>query len=330
MHATNTLPWNPSNHASAYSLYESDNGASFVTQPPSYMLPDHEHATRSNVSYMSAMPRTSQSSMWLDQLHSASVSQQNTQMSPVYPLTPADSTKSYSMFGTHVGQHQLSNERILSLGRAHTPIVATALPPIPSQERDTPPLSAVSHRSSHTWNTDTASHISNASSRTSCGGSQDLSVGQLTTCEEQTAIYPYSDGPTSQHVSIPASALPIATDSNDDEQPRLRSISSLNTELSSTEPPGLALHTRASRDSLRTTSPVSTLYGYSSGSSRASRRSHTMLPSRLMTSGFATSWNVPQTSGSRNSSLVGQQAAEPDQFSEHQGSTSSLISMTPY
>ena len=312
---TTTMSWPNNSYASSYSLYDSDNTNPYGAQPPSYMQPDPDHGARSSMNYLTSVSRTPQNSLWLDQIHSASVPQQNNQVSPVYPLTPAESTKSYSLLGGHAGQHPLSHER----GRLGTPSLSTALPSIPSNGRDTPPLSAVSHRSSHTWNTDTASHVSNASSRTSCGGSQDLSIGQaaLTTCEDQSAIYPYPADSTSPQMNVSASALPIAAEGVEHAQ-----MQQSGSALSMADTTRMNLHTRASRDSLRTASPISTLYGYGTTSTRSTRRSHGMLPSRLMTSGFSR-WPSPNSS-SRNDSITSQAQIDADHFEEHGGSTSSL------
>lgn len=319
-----TIPWNHSNYAPTFGLYDSDGHGSYATQPPSYMQPDPHAELRSSIhnGYVGPMMRSQQQSLWLGNLDTQTLPQQNSQ---IYPLTPAESTKGYNMLGGHIGQHPLSNERAFSLGRLSTPGMTTTLPSIPSHGRDTPPLSAVSHRSSHTWNTDTASHVSAASSRTSCGGSQDLSNGQTATCDDQAAVYPYPTETTSPHVTIPASALPIATDAIDHEQQQLQTQSNTNMGLPQVDESNLILHGRVSRDSLRTASPVSTLYSYNTTRSRSSRRSHAMHSQRLLSSNYASSWDQAAMPDTQDTSLTGQQL-DSEQLHEHRGSTTSLPS----
>lgn len=318
------MPWGHSTYAPTFGLCDNGNTGSYSQQTPSYMQPDPNADLRSNInnSYMTSMERPQQNSLWLSHLDTQPL-QQHSQISQIYPLTPAESTKSYHMFGGHIVSHPISNERALSIGRLHTPAVTTALPLIPSHGRDTPPLSAVSHRSSHTWNTDTASHISTASSRTSCGGSQDLSNGQLATCEDQTAVYPFSADSTSPHVNIPASALPIATDAVDHEpQP----AQAQDFGLPSTDGNGLLLRSRHSRESLRTASPISTIYGYVASGSRSSRRSHTLHSTGLLSGVYDNSWDQAAIPETRHDSLSGQQG-NPEQLPEHRGSIAKLSSV---
>lgn len=310
--APSSASWAHGSYSTTYPMYETDSTSPYATQqPPSYTLPDPDHGARQSMSYVSSLPRPQHNSLWLDQMNSASVPQQ---ASPVYPLTPAESTKSYAMLGAQPGQHTLSNERTLPQP------TLSGVASLPSNGHDTPPLSAVSHRSSHTWNTDSASHISNASSRTSCGGSQDLSTAAqaLTTCEDQAAIYPYPADSTSPVIDVPAAALPVAADEN-----QLQQVPHASHTVTDTG--ALALHNRTSRDSLRTSSPTHGLYGYSN--TRSSRRPHGMLTTRLLTSGFPSNWD-PSPTSSRNNSLGSQQTANAidqlNHFSDHRGSSSSL------
>lgn len=306
-----SIPWSHGSYSSTYPMYENENTNAYAAQPPSYMLPDPDHGARHNVSYMSSMSRPQHNSLWLEQMNSASVPQQ---VSPVYPLTPAESTKSYTMLGAQPGQHTLSSERTLPQP------TLSGLASLPSNGHETPPLSAVSHRSSHTWNTDTASHISNASSRTSCGGSQDLSaaVQGLTTCEDQAAIYPYPADTTSPIIDIPAAALPMTSD--DDQQQQLQRVTPTVSDTGT-----LLLHNRTSRECLRTSSPANGLYGYPN--TRSSRTPHSMMTTRLLTSGLPSSWNASPTS-SRNNSLASHQVSNEvdhtNQFPEHRGSSTPL------
>lgn len=305
-----SVPWSNGSYSSTYPMYENESTNAYATKPPSYMLPDPDHGVRHNMSYMSSMSRPQQNSLWLEQMNSASVPQQ---VSPVYPLTPAESTKSYLVLKTQPGQHALSNERTLPQP------TLSGVASLPSNGHETPPLSAVSHRSSHTWNTDTASHISNASSRTSCGGSQDLSaaVQGLTTCEDQAAIYPYPADTTSPIIDIPAAALP--TTSDDDQQQQLQRVTSTVSETGA-----LLLHNCASRERLGNSSPTNGLYGYTN--TRSSRVTNSMMTTRLLTSDFPNGWNASPTSN-RNNSLTSHQVNEVNStnpFPEHRGSSTPL------
>lgn len=294
------MPWPSSTYAALQPIYEADNAHNFAIQPQSYMLPNPDHSNRSGLTYGYAISRSPQAPYWLDCYNGDNTSQQINQVSPVYPPTPAESHKSYPMFGGLAGQHPLSNERC---GRSSTPSVVTALPSATAPGRDTPPLSAVSHRSSHTWNTDISSHVGNVSSRTSCGSSQDIPPAQLlTTCEDQATIYPYPAESTSPHVTIPASALPIATAVPEHEQASM--IPTTAAELAFSDTGTLSIRGRTSRDSLRTASPVSTLYGHPNSTTRMSRRSHGLYPAKMLTNGYTTTWHPSPTSSRKNSLLV--------------------------
>jgi len=310
MTAPSTTPWSQSSYHSTYPMYENESTNAYASHPPSYMLPDPDHGARHSISYMSSLSRPQQNSLWLDQMNSASVPQQ---ASPVYPLTPAESTKSYAILGVQSAQHTLSSERTLPQP------TLSGIASLPSNGHETPPLSAVSHRSSHTWNTDTASHVSNVSSRTSCGDSHDLSTATqgLTTCEDQATIYPYPADSTSPVIDLSAAVFSVATD--DTQHQQLPQITSTVSDTGALE-----LQHRTSQDSLRAMSPVEGLYGYSNTIS--THRPHNILNTRLLTSGYPSTWNTSPTS-SRNNSLGSQQATEeidqPKQFPRHRGSTSS-------
>lgn len=298
-----TIPWSSGHYAPTYSVYDGENNSPYDSHPPSYMLPDPENSARSSVSCMSSTSRPMQSSVWLDQGHADVVSHPNSHISAIYPLTPVESTKSYSIFRGQAGQHPLSHERSILSGSLPTPTLTTTLPTIPSQNRDTPPLSAVSHRSSHTWNTDSSSHISNASSQTSCAGSQDLSVNILTTCEDQTVVYPYPAETASPQVHVLASALPIATDDHDKEQEQERQTSTPTTSVSQTSTDDvLNLHSCEVRERMPKASPTSLLYGYGN-LNRSSRQPSTALPTRLANSCYTAGW-TPLSGSSGNDSLA--------------------------
>ena len=306
-----SISWPHSSYSSTYPLFENDSTSAYAAQPPSYMLPDPVHSARHNLAYIGSISRPQQDPSWLDQMNSASVPQQG---SPVYPLTPAESIKSYTMLGVQPGQHALSNERILPQP------ALSGVASLPSNGHETPPLSAVSHRSSHTWSTGTASHVSNASSKTSYGGSQDMSAASrsLTTCEDQAAIYPYPAESASPIIEVPAATLPVATDDSQQQQ-ILQGTSALS------DMGNLLLHNRTSRESLRTSSPTTGLYGYPS--TRSLRPPHSTITTRLLPSNLLNDWNTSPTS-SRNHSLGSHQANHEvdhtNHFSDQRGSADSL------
>ncbi len=107
-----SMQWNTGNYNAAYTGFDGESTSPYAAQPPSYMLPDPDTAAR-NIGCYSSFSRSQQNSLWAEQMNSASLPQQNTQaMSPVYPLTPAESTKSYSLLGGLPAQ-TLSNERAM-------------------------------------------------------------------------------------------------------------------------------------------------------------------------------------------------------------------------
>lgn len=318
-------PWTSGSYTSSHPVYEAEGANNFVIHTPSYMLPNPDHGTRSGMTYGYSTSRSNPGPFWLDYYNTDNSSQQVTQISPIYPLTPVESHKSYSVYGGLAGQHPLSNERT---GRSDAPSIATGLPPATGPGRDTPPLSAVSHRSSHTWNTDISSHISNVSSRTSCGSNQDLPTAQLlTTCEDQAAIYPYPAEFSSPHVNISASALPIATALSEQEHMSGALTPTTTAELAFLDTSALSVRGRRSRDSLRTASPANTLYGYPSTTNRISRRSHGLYPGKLLTSGFPTTWR-PSPAASRNNSLVAHSTGDGADYVDERESPQSAVDDT--
>lgn len=327
--AGNTVPWGHSNYVSAYSVYGGDNTSSYASPPPSYMLPDPETSARPTLSYLCPVSRPQQNSLWLETNQSGSGPHLSSLLSSNYPLTPIESAKSYSTFGIDPGQHQLSHERGITTGSHDAPTLATSLTSIPLPNRDTPPLSAVSHHSSQTWNTDTGSHVSNASSRTSCGENHDSSPTTLTECEDQATIYPFPAGSSNGHLNVSASLLPIASEENVPEQDREPRVSTSAPCLIDTSVGDvLNLRSQLSRDNLRIASPISTLYGYGS-TNRSARRSHGLLPTRLLTGACSSPWNKSPICH-RNSSLASPQPSESDQFQQHQNPASTLDGTTTY
>lgn len=286
-------------------MYEAEHTSPYSTHPPSYMLPDPAHGGRPEIAYLASLSRSPHNSVWLDTSNGASIAHQHAQNgSPVYPLTPAESTKSYSML-SQPGQVGLGFERTLPM-----PSQAMVHHTLPSQGRETPPLSAASHRSSHTWNTDSASNISAASSRTSCGGSQDLTAAAqaLTTCEDQGVIYSYQTDDASPQLDGQISSLPVTCEEVDKQSGYQQPSQITPTQETELE----QIHARASRENLRTSSPG--IYGYPSRV--PSRRTHHMYPPPLVTS-FQNStlpahWNGSlSTTSSRHNSLTSQPAIHP-------------------
>lgn len=319
------VPWARHNYVSPYSVYENGSTNPYATQPPSYMLPDPDHGASAAVNNAGSFPRTQQSSLWLDQTTSASLPQQGNQfVSSLYPLTPTERTKSCSLI---LQPAPINTERTL-----FTPPPHTALPSIPQSAHDTPPLSAASHRSSHTWNTDITSNVSNASSRTSYSDGQDFSaVDQLTACEDRSLIYPYSTGTASPQIDVPAAALPIAAEPS--ESHSLQTAANLLQSTLSTNYPDAgitALRNRASQESLRTSSP--SLYGYTK---RMPNSCYGMLPNKAMSNSTSHSWHAyPTAATTQNDLLTSQQQpyhpGDPERFPISRGSVSSLSATSNY
>lgn len=315
--ASASMNWNPTAYTASYPMYDTEHTSPYAAQPPSYMLPDPGHGVRSEVSYVGNFPRTHPHQLWLDSIDNVPIQHQHAQLiSPIYPITPAESIKSQSLL-TQPAMMNIDCERALP-----TPSLTTLQPILPSQGRETPPLSAASHRSSHTWTTDSVSNISAVSSRTSCGGSQDLPamMHPYTACEDQPTTYPYQVDGSRPLLDNAVASLPI-TEDKESHPSKFQQVSqhpdSHNRELAS-------LRARVSRDSLKSSSP--SVYGQPIRSS--TRRSHAMYPPRLMTSfhdGSCPSiWMPsPSTASPRHDSATSQAAVHPlsgssDEYSDDQ------------
>lgn len=269
------------------------------------------------MSYLASLPRAHHHHLWLDSMHAGSFPHQHSQVvSPVYPLTPAESIKSHSVF-KQPAIINIGSERTLP-----TATLATLQQASAPHGRETPPLSAASHRSSHTWPTDSTSNVSAVSSRTSCGGSQDLTAmaNPYSACEDQAAVCPYEADDTNPLLNVAISSMPVTAEDNphtSELQQAPQATSNHGRELAS-------LRARVSRDSLGSSSP--SIYGQSIRSS--TRRSHAMYPPRLMTSfhgsSYAATWNPsPSSPPSRHDSAVNQAAIHPlsgssDEYSDDQ------------
>lgn len=280
-------------------MYETDQAVPHSTQPPSYMLPEPCHGARSGVPFTESISRQQNGPVWLDPMNSASVPQQNTQIiSSIYPLTPGESTKTYSLLGqpTHPNP---SYERALP-----TPtILPVAHHTLPSQGRETPPLSAASHRSSHTWTTESISNGSVVSSRTSCGGPQDpITVGPaMATYDDQNVSYSCAVGSLSPQLSVPVSSLPAKSEDTETEA-EIEATLQTNDRF---ETRTAQLNGKSADENVRTSSPSL----YSCHARTSGRRSHGLFPARLMTtfggSPLPVTWNPsPSTTPSRHNSVA--------------------------
>ena len=318
------VAWNGSGYVSTYSGYENPATHTYNTLPPSYMIPElytHER----NAICMTSLGRPQQqqpnNQLWLDNIQTASLPQQ---MSCIYPLTPAESTKSYCGIP---GQHALSNERSLPLP-GQSGIVS-----LPSSGQDTPPLSAASQRSSNPWDSSIGSTVS---SRTSCGGSTDLSGNMENasipvTCEEQAIIYPYVSESASPQIHTAAAVLPMSSEQIEDHP------TPENSHVMMPDTTQMVIRDRPSREHRAMSgSSYNALYGYSRhGRRSSSRRARTML-SNLYTNCASPhgSLNYSPTSNSRHdiSTQQSQSAGETDiyQLSEHRGSNVSFNSLANY
>jgi hypothetical protein len=154
-----------------YGLTYSEEPAShYSTQPPppSYMLPNTDPMNNNNSCYLSGLGRAQQTSLWADPVSSAGVA------STITPSSGSNTHTSYGLQENSVSIHAIDTsptDRILPTLSASRTLAAA-----PQSSLDTQCLSALSHRSSLGWNTDTPSSKSGASSRTSNSTDSDSRV----------------------------------------------------------------------------------------------------------------------------------------------------------
>jgi hypothetical protein len=136
--------------------------------PPSYMLPNTDPMNNTNSCYLSGLGRAQQTSLWADPVSSAAV--------PSTMTTSAGNNThtSYGLQESSVAFHAMNTssiDRILPTLSASRTLAAA-----PQSSLDTQCLSALSHRSSSGWITDTPSSMSGSSSRTSNSTDSDSRV----------------------------------------------------------------------------------------------------------------------------------------------------------
>jgi hypothetical protein len=155
--------WTRPAYPPQYGLAYSDESTShYSTQPPtpSYMLPNTDPINNTNSCYSnSSLSRVPQASMWNDPVSSATVASAMTGSSGCHLNTAYGLQDNISSFHTVCTS---PTDRILP-----TPSASRNLAAAPQSSLDSQCLSALSHHSSSSWNTDTLSGAAGASSRTS-------------------------------------------------------------------------------------------------------------------------------------------------------------------
>lgn len=179
-------------------VYPNTEVASYTSQPPSYMIPDHDHTVFAEQNSFHPHSRPYHGP-WTDHVNNnvPRSTQQNQSVPVTFPSLSADGLRLYNGVPAHAVLGSTS-DRGNSVSMAARPSIQ-----IPVNTLEPQPLSAESQRSSVGWNADAASHTSCVSSRTSCGDMHDLgSFTGATTYEGQEPICPYSGKPTSPHTSM--------------------------------------------------------------------------------------------------------------------------------
>jgi len=255
-----SMSWARPSYGSYAMAYEDDTSSPYATQqPPSWMLPNPDPMTNATACYVNGqMPRSQQNGMWAEHMNASSLSQQTQQLlAPAYTVGGNDGTAGFQAANT-LGSSMTANDRILPTpARNYTTTGVSTLESLP--------MSALSHRSSVGWQTETASNASQTSSRTSCSNGSDPSSQRLNpTCPSQDLTYGYMGMTTSTHTTVPASSLPIAVDNTQSpQQTQATPASTQNTQRCRT----------ISRESLRS-SPTANPIGYGYTSSAGARTSN--------------------------------------------------------
>lgn len=159
---TSSCAWVRPTYAPQYSLAFADETASHYSAqaaPPSYMLPNTDPMNNINSCYLNSnLGRPQQTSLWTDSVTSSLVAPTMTSngghVNTAYGLQ--DNATSFHAVNTS------STDRILP-----TPSASRTLAGAPQSSLDSQCLSALSHRSSLGWTTETSSSTSGLSSRTS-------------------------------------------------------------------------------------------------------------------------------------------------------------------
>lgn len=167
-----TCSWIRPIYAPHYGLnYSEEPSTHFSTHPPppSYMLPNTDPMNNINSCYLSSsLSRAQQATLWADPVSSAAV------LPAIASSSGGHTSTAYSLQDNTTSLHAVntsSTDRILP-----TPSASRTLAAAPQSSLDTQCLSALSHRSSLGWNTDTPSSTSGASSRTSNSTDSDIRI----------------------------------------------------------------------------------------------------------------------------------------------------------
>lgn len=165
-----TCSWTRPNYVPHYGLSYPDEPVShYSTQPPppSYMLPNTDPMSTTNSCYLSGLGRAQQPSLWADPGSSSTVAPAMT------PLSGGNTNNSFGLQESSMSYHTIntSTDRILPNLSASRTLAAA-----PPSSLDSQCLSALSHRSSLGWTTDTPSSTSAASSRMSNSTDSDSRV----------------------------------------------------------------------------------------------------------------------------------------------------------
>ena len=185
-----TCAWNRPSYVPHYGLtYPEEPVSHYSTQPPppSYMLPNTDPMSTTNSCYLSGLGRAQQPNIWADSGSSSAAT-------PAMSLLSGGNTNtSFGLQESAISYHAIntSTDRILPNLSASRTLAAA-----PPSSLDSQCLSALSHRSSLGWTTDTPSSTSAASSRMSNSTDSDSRV--------------FSSGPFG-YVDISANAQELAT-----------------------------------------------------------------------------------------------------------------------
>lgn len=325
--STRGVPWNSHNYITPFAMYDTEDSGSYAAQPPSYMLPDPDHSFNQGIYSASSLPRAQQGGSWPVQISSTSTTNASGRYARSnYTMASGPMAKSYTLIPLSTS---FSTDRHLPGTSIHSTISA-----IPTSIDDRSPISAASHRSSHTWNTETTTSTGNLSSQTSCGDIHDISgTHRDGTSADQVVPYPYITHRDSPQISASTADL-STTREVADSQPLLNLSDALRSA------PGTAytdaeladFQNAQSRENFRTTSP--SLYGYAS---RNRNLYYDVMPKRTMGDNASYHWHNTPTSTSMQSDVSlgeqqnqGHQSVDMGQYPMIGSAATSLIPSSTY
>lgn len=188
------LSWSRTNsYSSSYSPYEAEATSPYTTQPPNFILPNNDPMANTNPYLVSSCANKTQSNHgWSDQGVPISHSHTTSQLLTAgYALPSSDPLLTYQNAHSSANSNYKNDQGMSYAALTNQqPSALTSDRTLPTpgirnyassahtvSTLDSLPLSALSHRSSLGWQTDTSSSSSHVSSQTSCsssGGSQDF------------------------------------------------------------------------------------------------------------------------------------------------------------